>query len=171
MRNSLEYSKLSYISIHEEVNFLRSYLELEKLRFDDRFAIKIEVAPEILVHKYFIPPLLLQPILENSIKHAFKNISYQGQLDVQFLNVEEGQMIQVMICDNGLGLKEKVEKKRKGKHQSMGLSIIKDRIKFLNSNGNKHKATFTFKNRYNTKREIIGTQAHFVIPVQLINND
>lgn len=171
MRNSLEYSKLKYISIHEEVAFLRAYLELEQLRFDDRFGINFEIAPEILAQHCFIPPLLLQPILENSVKHAFKNIAYQGRLDIKFMNAQEGEMIQVVICDNGIGLKEDKMQHEKFKHQSMGLSIIQDRIKLLNPNKKDAQASFTFGNRYNSKKEIIGTQAHFVIPIKLMKND
>ena len=167
MRNSLEYSRLEYISIFEEVNFIRSYLDLEKLRFDDRFEVRIEVASDIPVHNYFIPPLLLQPVLENSVKHAFKNISYQGQIDIQFLCVQQGQMIEVIISDNGTGLKENKEKTDDVAHQSMGLSIIESRIKLLNSNGKARKASFKYFNRYNLKQETIGTQAHFMIPIKL----
>ena len=167
MRNSLEYSRLEYISIHEEINFIRAYLDLEKLRFGDRFEIRIEVAPAIPVHQYFIPPLLFQPVLENSIKHAFKGISYQGQLTIKFSTTQHEQMIEVVICDNGTGLKERKETRNRTSHQSMGLSIIENRIKLLNPTKKKPKASFNFSNRYNSTQEVIGTQARFIIPIQI----
>ena len=167
MRNTLEYSGLAYISISEEINFIESYLDLEKLRFDDRFETHIEAAPEIPVYNYFIPPLLLQPILENSVKHAFKNIPYQGQLDIQFLSAEEEGMLQVIICDNGPGIQINKEKS----HQSMSLSIIENRIKILNLNNKRPKSSFRLFNRLDSEQAIIGTQAIFIIPIQLKRND
>ncbi len=171
MRNSLEYSKLEYISINEEVKFIRSYLDLEKLRFEDRFKIRIEIDPEIPIYHFFIPPLLLQPILENSVKHAFKNINYQGEIDIRFLTVPQKEMIQVIICDNGKGFETSDENRHETTHKSMGLSIIKNRIKLLNFNKKGPKASFKISNRYNAQQEIIGTEASFIIPIQIIKND
>jgi len=171
MRNSLEYSSLKHISINEEINFIRSYLELEKLRFDDLFEFEIEVSPDIPVHDYFIPPLLLQPVLENSVKYAFKNITHQGRISIQFLVAQPNSSIKVIIKDNGTGIIASEKKQNTKAHRSIGLSIIERRVKLLNVGKHKVKTSFEFSNRYNARQEIAGTQTIFIIPIQLMRDD
>lgn len=171
MRSSLEYSGLKYISISEEVNYLRSYMELEKLRFDDLFEFNIQVADDIPVHHYFIPPLLLQPVIENSVKHAFKQINHKGKINVQFLRHPQDNMIEIYIVDNGVGIKNTEKRNYSNKHKSMGISIVRDRIKLLNPEGRKTKASFEIKNYYKPTGDIAGVKACFVLPVKINKHD
>jgi hypothetical protein len=134
LRNSLEMSKLELITVDEEVRFLTNYLELEKMRFKDKFNFEIHVVKNDKHLK--LPSLLLQPIVENSIKHAFRNIKYKGHLIISI--VRDNNKLRLSVRDNGIGLEEKKldktssESKEKRGHKSLSLQIINERLALIN---------------------------------------
>lgn len=124
MRSSLEMSKLEYVELDEEITFLENYMALEQLRFENKFSYQVtidkDISPELK-----IPPLLLQPLIENCVKHAFKYVDYQGEIEISFKL--EGQKIIIEVMDNGLGIEMKNEN-----HKSLGMKIIAQRLDIIN---------------------------------------
>jgi ligand-binding sensor domain-containing protein/sensor histidine kinase YesM len=132
MRLTLEFSDKTIISIAEELESLRLYLDLEKLRFENKFDYNIEVDPAISTPTVMIPNLLIQPYVENAVKHGIQNNTDKGMIKVKLKKVKNE--ISYTIEDNGIGIKKSLERNRVADHQkkSHGMMITYDRIKLLN---------------------------------------
>ncbi len=137
MRSSLKLSGLEYITIETELNFLENYLELEQMRFENKFTYNINIAHDGILNLK-IPPLLLQPLLENSIKHGIEN-QLDGQLLIQI--DEDNNYITLIIEDNGSGYDPTNIPKREG---PSALKIIRERINIINKNA-KALSSFTIE--------------------------
>ncbi len=168
MRNSLEYTRLEYINLREEIAFLNDYLDLELMRFPNKFHTEINVAEEIDQSNLLIPSLLLQPVLENTIKHAFKEKSEreQGVLIINIFQIDK--KLHIVIKDNGLGLsmpEESVKQANSTEHKPLGIEIIKNRIELLNQSDSANDAGVSFTNIVNSKGENSGLKVCFILPI------
>lgn len=166
MRNSLEFSKLEYISLAAEEEFINTYMELEKLRFPDQFDFEFDVEEGLPMENYFIPPLLLQPVLENAVKYAFKHADYKGLIQVKISEHLPGKLLKVIIQDNGSGIdysKQKETDPDQKEHRSLGLKIIKDRIQLLKEDKSISGVSFKNGNLPDGK----GFITEFILPIQL----
>ena len=131
-RLMLDGSREEKITIEDEVTSLQLYLELEKLRFENKFNFSIEVDETIDTEFCLIPPLLIQPYVENSILHGMKGIEHEGNILVK-MESKKDQII-CTIKDNGIGrAKAKANKNKTNmEHKSVGLLIAKERLQQLN---------------------------------------
>lgn len=161
MREGLLFSRSSTILLTEELEFLQAYLELEKMRFPDRFDFEVAVDEAIDPQKVCLPPFLCQPLLENAIKHGFKEIPYRGQLQLHF-ELASDDMLRVMVRDNGSGLVQANKGPAAAYHDSMGLKIVRDRIALLNMGRSGPKAIFELDDRPEG-----GVLAWFTLPLML----
>lgn len=98
-RFTLRSAERETVSLEEELQIIRSYLEIEQLRFGKRLRFDISCATELMQAK--IPPLLLQPLVENSIKHGISKLKKDGRIDVTASR--QGEQLQITVCDNGPG--------------------------------------------------------------------
>lgn len=128
MRETLESTYKEYVTIEQEIDFLNEYLELQKLRFPNRFSYSIQAEKMLEIDELQIPSMIIQPFIENAIEHGLKGITYPGIIDVHFKKYKEELMIE--IIDNGNGLSTVA--KENGEHISRASQIIKDRIYLLN---------------------------------------
>lgn len=133
IRATLEHSRNEFILLAEEVQILSIYLELEAMRFDHQFAYELVVDPSIDVYAQQIPPLLIQPYVENAIKHGLIHTVENGKISV--IIRREEQHILCSVIDNGIGRQRAQEIKQQSAHRyvSRGISITKDRLDILNS--------------------------------------
>lgn len=127
MRNTLDFSENKLISLREEVDYLENYLALEELRFGETFAYEIMVAGNIDPEQFFLPPMLLQPYVENAIRHGLRSKKESGWLSIGFYTEEEHLCIK--IDDDGIGRKEAARLKEKNTvhYQSKGMHISSQR--------------------------------------------
>ena len=132
MRKTLEASGKDYISISEELALLRHYLELEKLRFGDDFHFELITEGQLNLETDTIPPLLIQPYVENGIKHGLLHKKGEKRLVVRFSKFEN-QLI-VDIIDNGIGRKRAhdIKQRRADKHLSFSTEQNDRRIELIN---------------------------------------
>jgi len=159
IRKSLDLSKLNYIPIDEEITFLENYLELEKMRFEDRFDFNI-IKSQNITNNEKVPPLLIQPIIENSIKHGFSGIKKKGQITIEFVKTTSN--LKIYVSDNGKGIKP-VNIDDKDEEKPHALYIIRERINIINE-ANSEKAYFDIKPII--EDDIIkGTRATFLFPI------
>ncbi|OPB94541.1 histidine kinase [Elizabethkingia ursingii] len=126
MRNILEYEKEDFISIEDEIRLLEDYMQLQQMRFKTSFEYSITVDDKIELYLQLIPPMLLQPFVENSIIHGFGNIDYIGKINIIFEN-KTGNM-EIIIQDNGRG---EAAQNVDGNKQSLSTSITRQRLKVL----------------------------------------
>lgn len=157
IRIILDNSRTEYILLSKEIEWLENYLKLQLLRFDNRFAYTIHYSENIAIDFIQIPPMLIQPFIENALEHGFSDIDYVGELNVYFsLEREE---LRVIIEDNGVGLQHSQENSSQ-KHVSVATAITKERLYYLNRNQSKS-IEFEIKSRPNG-----GTIVDFKIPTR-----
>ena len=122
-----EYTKLS-----NEISTIENYLELQKLRFPDKFDFEIHVNEDIDADTIIIPAMIIQPFVENAIEHGVRNKASKGNVTVSF-NLND-DILQINVEDNGIGREKAMELlTAQGKaHKSMSTNIICDRIRVLN---------------------------------------
>lgn len=130
-RAILEKTKNEFLTIAEEIQFLEYYLKLEQRRFGHLFSYRINIDEQIKTESYKLPSFLLQPIVENCIKHGFyKTTNSNAKIIIEFTQCDK--QIEIRIEDNGIGRERSLkEKSNYSSHQSMGMSMTKDRIKLL----------------------------------------
>lgn len=125
MRRVLENSGSTKISIQEEVDTLRLYMELEKLRSKDRFTYSISVEEDITTFDTQIPPLIIQPFVENAIWHGILPLTDRmGEIKVSIKSYSDNELL-ISITDNGIGFDTK---QQTSKHHSKGIEITEQRI-------------------------------------------
>lgn len=128
MRAVLRNSKQTFISLEEEVRALRLYIELEALRFEAEFEYEIYISDQIPVAEIAIPPLLIQPYVENAIRHGLRekeNGLRKLTISIQPVN----GYITIVIEDNGVGREEAAQKVQLDDgRKSYGMTITRDRI-------------------------------------------
>ena len=132
IRMVLNNSKKASIILEDELEMLRLYLDLERLRFKNAFDYNITFRNNFDAASIFIPPLLLQPFAENAIWHGLMHKEGHGMLDVAF--ELENNMLHCYITDNGIGRKnaEALKSKSAEKQKSMGMQITAERLALLN---------------------------------------
>ena len=160
MRETLESSYKDYVTIEQEIDFLNEYLELQKMRFPQKFTYLINASSNIEPHEMLIPSMIIQPFAENSIEHGFYGIDYPGHLEITFSRT--GKEIRIEVTDNGIGFGG-IQKIADG-HISRASQIIKDRIYLLNIKL-KTKARFSIQNHPSGK----GIQVEIFLPEILPN--
>jgi ligand-binding sensor domain-containing protein len=131
IRMILNSSANASVSLAEDLEALQLYLELERLRCEQKFSFKIKYDPEIDAHFIQIPPMLLQPFVENAIWHGLMNKEGEGHL---WINIDqEDSTLICTITDDGIGRKKAAELKSKSaySYKSMGMRITADRIAML----------------------------------------
>ncbi|MBN2596886.1 histidine kinase [Labilibaculum sp.] len=139
LRKKIENANKDFISLSDEIAYLQLYLKLEQMRFSNKFSYKITVNTAINPYQSKLPPMLIQPFLENAIRYGLAGAETKGDLDVNF-EIEHDGYLRCIIKDNGVG-----RKKTKSLHEDSNIKIhhktmiiTKDRIKLLNkvlSNG------------------------------------
>ncbi|MDD3685646.1 MAG: histidine kinase [Bacteroidales bacterium] len=132
MRRFMENSNNDFVSLSSEIDQLSKYLELEKLRFPDKFDYTISVDDELDSDLVKIPNMIIQPNCENAIWHGLRYRETKGHLNLSF--TKSGTHTIVIIEDNGIGLEASASMKTKNQklHESRGLTNVKERIKLIN---------------------------------------
>lgn len=133
MRAVLENSEEDFIPLQKEIQLIELYTKLEHFRFKDKFDYKISVEETIDIEAYKIPPMLLQPYIENAVWHGLRYKEDKGILDIKIYKKQKDQ-IEITIVDNGIGRKKSkaLKTENQKKHNSKGLGNIKKRVTILN---------------------------------------
>jgi LytS/YehU family sensor histidine kinase len=154
MRSVLENSTKELVTLEEEERTIYDYLKLEQIRTNNMFDYDIHISPTIEKEFEMIPPMLIQPFIENSIKHGIADIQTRGHIDI---NIEkENNLYSVTVIDNGGGFDiDKMNKKK-----SYALKIFNQRLQNIY---NIKDSSFVIEKPDNN----IGTKVSFKIPVNL----
>lgn len=154
IRQYLHYSTKQYISLSDEINLLTNYMDLEKLRFNNSFMYYIDVDKKVNIVDTKIPPMLIQPFVENAIIHGMKDKkNNEGQIKI-IIRMEKPYLV-VTIIDNGSGIQKSVHPNTK--HKSMGMSITQRRIDHI------HKSK-SVDYKLQTESDSNGTKVSLKIP-------
>lgn len=137
MRQTLENSREETISLRKEIQLLEHYLQLQELRFPNKFSWQIDVAPEINPDETQIPPMFAQPFIENSLEHGILHTPEPGIITIGF-SVQNNKLL-LTVTDNGSGLKQSklLRSDLKQEYSSMATQITQERLNLLSE---KHKS-------------------------------
>ena len=164
MRSILENSKKEEISLQNELETLKLYLELESARLEHSFDYVYKIEEEIDVNFVQVPPLILQPFAENAIWHGLRNLNEKGVLEIIVKQPHEDEL-EICIVDNGIGREaSQKNKKNETQHKSYGIDITLDRIKLLNPEND-----FSIVDLYDEIGKPAGTK--IIIQLKLKEND
>jgi len=132
MRLVLENSQEDFIPLQKEQEILSLYLKLEHYRFRDKFEYEIEIDKELNTETIEVPPMLIQPYIENAVWHGLRYREEKGKLALRIHREEETLVVE--ITDDGIGRKKSKELKtaNQKKHQSTGLKNIEERLAIIN---------------------------------------
>jgi LytS/YehU family sensor histidine kinase len=163
MRLTLEYSKEALIPIDKEIESLQNYLELEQLRFNNVFTFEIVKGADI-EDDMAIPPLLLQPFVENAIIHGLVPKKQPGHISVSFQ--AEGDALVCRINDTGIGIdtSQQLKENLVNVHKSMALDITRKRLQMIKSYTGKP-ATVDI-----SQGQSGGTEAILTLPIQYMKD-
>ncbi|MBS1686145.1 MAG: histidine kinase [Bacteroidetes bacterium] len=157
IRKTLDLSGEQYISLDEEVSYLRDYVQMECLRFGDKFTYEIAVSEDMDTFEVQVPPMLLQPIVENAIRHGLRNLEdKKGLLRISFVLKES--VLYCTVEDNGIGRVRAREMKTTMhvEYQSKGMSLTEMRIQAINQISDK-KIRMEVKDKYDHNNLPAGT--------------
>ncbi len=165
VRQTLDNSAHPEISVEDEINYLGTYLQLEQLRFKHNFRYSVKAAPEVNVSQTFIPGMVLQPFVENAIRHGIQNRQQKGG----FVQVEFSIYQDLLCCtitDNGPG-REVVQTIKSSQHieyQSKGMQLTTERINVLNLQ-QKRRISLEVEDVLDEAGQVAGTRVNVKFPV------
>jgi len=161
IRQVLEHSREEYITLEKEVESLKNYLDLQKLRFEDSFDYTIEVEDTIDQELMEIPPMFAQPFIENALEHGISTLDKRGKIIVTFDKAENN--IRLTITDNGKGLENLTPQSQD--HISLATTITKDRIEKFGTLGKE--VNLTIENIEDNVGNISGVRVSLLLPTNL----
>jgi sensor histidine kinase YesM len=132
IRLVLTNSREEFIPLENEIQTLKLYLLLQTLRFENKFDYSFEIDPAIDPEKKYIPPMLIQPLVENAIDHGILNKQDKGNIFIRIFMGNE--IMQIEVEDNGIGRKKAnlIQEQNKSLHKSLSTKITNERIQLLN---------------------------------------
>jgi LytS/YehU family sensor histidine kinase len=166
MRYILENSRKNMILLEDEINALTLNMELERIRFKENFDFKVVVDEKLDPSALFIPPMLIQPFIENAMKHGLRNKSGNGMLEVNFKPA--GKLIYCTVKDNGIGREaaEKLKKEKNPNHKSVGMEVTAERIEVLRQQY-KEDISIIISDLTNPDGSAAGTEVKLRIPFEV----
>jgi LytS/YehU family sensor histidine kinase len=164
IRLILDNSKQDVVPLEDELEALELYIGMESLRFDNRFRAHLSVAPGVNTHAVQVPPLLLQPFVENAIWHGLMHKEGAGDVWID-VSRSDGQLI-IKIEDNGIGRQKAAAytASQTIKRKSHGLQITNDRLSMLNRLTDK-KASADVADLYDKDGAATGTRVTLTLPL------
>jgi ligand-binding sensor domain-containing protein len=169
MRMILENSTQKAISLEKELEFITLYLNLEQLRFENKFKVTVTIPESLNSNSIKVPPMLIQPYIENAIIHGLMHKIEDGILNVSFEveTIEGKEFLKCTVYDNGVGRKKSAEFSawKERKHQSMATEITNERLQLLNNINEIKGYNATITDLENDKSEPLGTRVEIYIPL------
>lgn len=164
MRAILENSRAGEISLEQEIETLENYLALENFSRGNAFDYKIETTEALETEEIFIPPMMIQPFVENAILHGVGHLEEKGVIKISFDS--ETQLLKCVILDNGIGREKSaiLNQKEQPQHQSTALQVTKERLEIFNKNGS-NLFSLAYKDLKNEKEEAEGTEVTICLPI------
>jgi hypothetical protein len=163
IRRSFEAAQKSFVTLEEELETMRLYLELEQMRFTDKFEYRINISPAAADEDWMLPSMMLQPFLENAVLHGLMPLDSKGLLTIDV--TAENNSLKIVITDNGIGIEKSKALRSGNKHNSKGMQLINERLEILSKLG-KEPITLTIT-ALNPGAPNPGTKITLIIPQEV----
>jgi len=165
IRITLDNVSKKRITLEDELEYLKYYLRLEQMRFDKKFEADIILPTDSENLKILIPPMIIQPYIENSIKHGFANINKGGKIKIEF-SISENNILKCVIEDNGIGREKSRNLNKNNKsHKSKGTFITNERLTLLNQTQGKKGFNTSTIDLYDNSNIACGTRVEINLPI------
>ncbi len=157
IRLFFEYSRRQTVTIQEELNLLKNYLEIEKLRFEEKLNYSISVCDSFDKDEQLIPSMLLQPIVENAVNHGLFHKKENGNIRIVFEYINN-ETFKVIIDDDGIGINKskKLFKTSSKNYQSSSSKVLQERLELLNQS-DEWKISFKIQDKSDIENSLKGT--------------
>ena len=163
IRLILDNSRSETISIEKELETLKLYVILESARFDNKFKCIYTIAEDVNTNSIMIPPMLLQPFVENAIWHGLMQKEGEGTITIE-IKKEDEEFLNISITDDGIGREKAAELKSKSAtHKSHGLKVTSQRIEMMNKLNSTGAQVHIFDLK-DEKGIATGTKVELIIP-------
>ena len=157
LRKTLQNSRSNTISLSQEIENVKTYLELEKMRFEDRLQYEFIIDESLEQDLINVPPMLMQPFVENSIIHGLSPKKEGGNIKI-YVDPFDSQTIKYKVVDNGVGRQSNPIKD----HVSLGTDIVRQRLSLHTQSD---KAPLVYTDLTDDAGNAIGTQVELIVPV------
>lgn len=155
-RQILENSNENYISLEEELNMLDNYLSIQKLLHNNNFNFLIEITEQLETEAILIPPMLIQPFIENAIKHGLKNMLENGFIKIEFKFINNKLLFEITNNGNGFSNNQKINK-----NKSLAIKITKERLSYITKTKD---FEVQIENLMDYQNNLTGAKVSFEIP-------
>ncbi|WP_103071554.1 sensor histidine kinase [Aquimarina sediminis] len=159
LRETLYNSRKDDITLDQEIQTLKHYVEIEQLMANKPFTYTITIDSDLDPEEILIPPMLIQPFVENAVRHGILKGSRDGELKIQFHTTED--FLHCTVIDNGQGIFQSQKNKIKTDHQSMALTVTRERLESISGKDSLH-----IKEILKNDNSVAGTEITFKIPLQ-----
>lgn len=146
IRSILDSSRTNLIPLSEEIKNMDTYLSIEKMRFEDKFQYRFDIAEDIDIQRVIVPTFLIQPFIENALWHGIMPAQRAGLLIVKLYSSNTATIIE--IDDNGLGIQHTQQIKKNKFHKSVGINLVNEVVNSYNAN-QPNNITYTIQDKLN----------------------
>ena len=164
IRLVLNNSQKQMLSLHEELETLKLYIELEQLRFSDSFEFNLIVSSNVDLAAVQIPTMIIQPYIENAIWHGIMNLEQQRKGVIAVAVSCDNNIVQIVITDNGVGRSVSAAYKIKNVHQPVAMQLNQERLSIVNSFYKNGEITITIDDLFEDG-QASGTKVTVTLPV------
>jgi hypothetical protein len=165
IRMVLNNSEEKILPLHKELEMIKLYVELEQMRFNNRFKFKLYIADDVDTYKLNIPGMLVQPYIENAIWHGLMNL---GKEDTGILNLSitvNDLLLKIVVEDNGIGRKKAADYKSEQVHKPVAMSLIEQRLSLMNKMQDSDQAKVLINDLYDEFGNACGTRIEIFLPI------
>ncbi|MCL5244280.1 histidine kinase [Cellulophaga sp. 20_2_10] len=157
IRQNFDYVRKEEITLEQEISMIGNYIETQQLRFHNSFVYQLDLATDQDIKSLKVPPMLLQPFLENAIEYGLKDKKSGGVLTLQIF--KENNALCFVVTDNGIGRSHQAKEQKKST-ELHATDIFIERLKLRKKGEEK---TFKIEDLYNLERQAVGTKVSFKI--------
>lgn len=162
LRITLSSSDALFISLQKDLDNLESYMSLESIRYQIPFRHEVILNLKSNSHDLFVPPLIIQPLVENAIYHGLKSVEYPREIKIEV--IETNKVLTISVTDNGIGINAaRMNKHHESNQKSFGLALIRKRV-YMVQKMNKMRPDFTVTDL--EKYDSSGTRISFSLPIK-----
>jgi LytS/YehU family sensor histidine kinase len=165
IRNILYYAEERTLSLEKEVEMLKLYIEVEQMRFTDRFNYVLKLDSDIDPSTHFIPAMIVQPFVENAIWHGLMPLNNQREGYLKVLVYKKSRWLEIIVEDNGIGRTASETINKKPEHRSMGLALVKERLDLYNKQTKSNVSRVIVEDILDLENNVCGTKVVIYLPL------
>ncbi|MBL7899426.1 MAG: histidine kinase, partial [Crocinitomicaceae bacterium] len=167
IRIVLNNSQEKSLMLHQELEMIKLYVEMEQLRFNNKFEFNLTINDDVHPYEMFVPAMLIQPYIENAIWHGLMNLENErhGMLNLN-LSMND-TLLKIIIEDNGIGREKSKLYKKEDRHKPVGMQLTEERLLMINKMEEFENAKVIITDIRDDKGQASGTRVEIFIPVNV----